>query len=354
MSVPFPTIHRDEAMRLINSSGGDLPTLLNRASALTDAHKGDVVTYARKVYISLIHRLNEKYSCCQEKWPLHEHGLCLLTQAEITNLAQLGKKAGCKEALFTIERLSEAEQSLVANRLAELGFDTFVAYLTAMCRLVFEEFQLIPHPHTYGMNSDDLAAVRPYSGSLTITLRLAEGEKERQHSLERMRYAGEQNAPLTIVLPIGRGEASSERVDALYDLATQQTTYMNIQDVVIQNASREIGREALLDIVRASAVARLVLGGGMNLQARSVMTPEAYELCMMAGVNDWGGVIVENPDLPDLDWTEFDALAEQAKNVGLKLEERHPIHGNILTKRPDLIAPQIYEHIQRIENEAEN
>jgi len=356
MTAQFSTITEEEAMELIEATGGDFPTLLNRASALTDAHKGNVVTYAKKVFFSLIHHLNDNYMCCQEDRFTHEQGLCILTRREIMKLAQYGKKAGCKEALFTTEPLTKEEQALVNNWLADMGYRSFADYLAAMCRLVFDEFQLIPHPNTYGMTADDMAVVRPYSGSLTITLRLAEGDLERNHSMERLQFAGEQNAPVTVVLPIGRGETVEDRVRALFELADLQAKFKHIQEVVVQNSYLEVSREALLDIVRAAAVTRLVMGGDMNLQARSVMTPEAYELCMMAGVNDWGGVIVNNPDLPNVDWTQYESLSEQTRNVGLRLRERNAIHENIFEERPELIAPQIYEHIQQlmIDTEGDN
>ncbi len=337
-----------EAIQWMHASGGQLPTLLNHASALTDRHKGPVVTFARKIFVSLIHRRTTTYTCCQQERSLHQHGLCLLLPAEVEKLASLGQRAGCKEALFTAEQLTPEERMLVNNALAEMGYDTTVAYLSAMCRLVFEQFHLIPHPNTHGMSYDDLAMLRPYAGSLTVTYRLAQGQEEQQHSLERLRNTGQQKAPVTVILPIGQGETVEERVQALFELAGIQDTFGHIQEVVIHNAYVDIDHRTLLDIVRTVAVARLVLGGEMNIQGRSVLTPEAYELCMMAGVNDWGGVIVDNPDLPDVDWHQYDSLRQMASNLGLNLRERLTVHPKYLT--PDYIAPQIYEHARNMVN----
>lgn len=346
MAAQFPTITKEQALMLIQATAGALPLLLNWAGALTDSHKGNIVTYARKVFISPVHHLNANYTCCQEEQPMHKYGLCLLTRKEIMNLAQYGKQAGCKEAVFTSEQMTGEEQALIVNWLTDMGYRSFSDYLAAMCQLVFDEFQLVPNPDTYGMNYQDLATLRPHSGSLTVTLRLVDGVKEHQHSLDRVNYAGQQHAPLTVVLPIGRGESAPDRVQALFDLAQLQAAFGHIQEVVVQNSYLEAGRQALLDTVRTVAIARLVLGGDMNLQARSVLTSEAYELCMIAGVNDWGGVIVDNPHLPNVDWTKFDSLSEQAKNVGLSLCERYPIHANMMAEHPEYIAPKIYEHVR--------
>ena len=45
-----------------------------------------------------------------------------------------------------------------------------------------------------------------------------------------------------------------------------------------------------LEIARTVAVARLLLGGEMNIQVPPNLNPNDHRLLLRAGINDWGGI----------------------------------------------------------------
>src|SRR5204863_1058379 len=76
------------------------------------------------------------------------------------------------------------------------------------------------------------------------------------------------------------------------------------------------------------AVARLVLGAEMNIQAPPNLSPGALERLIEAGINDWGGVSPVTPDHvnPEAPWPHL-ALLERATNAaGKELIERLAIY----------------------------
>ena len=72
------------------------------------------------------------------------------------------------------------------------------------------------------------------------------------------------------------------------------------------------------------AIARLVFGPGMNLQAPPNLTPTAYARLIAAGLNDWGGVSPVTPDHvnPEAPWPEIERLRENTEKAGKVLVER--------------------------------
>src|SRR6185437_307408 len=76
------------------------------------------------------------------------------------------------------------------------------------------------------------------------------------------------------------------------------------------------------------AVARLVLGGAMNIQAPPNLSPGALGSLIAAGINDWGGVSPVTPDHvnPEAPWPELAALDAATAAAGKVLVERLAIY----------------------------
>jgi FO synthase len=76
------------------------------------------------------------------------------------------------------------------------------------------------------------------------------------------------------------------------------------------------------------AVARLVFGPEMNIQAPPNLNPQALAEMVAAGINDWGGVSPVTPDHvnPERPWPALDRLAEQTAAAGKTLVERLAIY----------------------------
>ena len=112
-----------------------------------------------------------------------------------------------------------------------------------------------------------------------------------------MREAGELSIPFTTGILIGIGETREERVDSLFAIHELHETYGHIQEVIIQNFRAKPGTRMAgssepeaLEIARTVAVARLILGGEMNIQVPPNLNPEDHQLLLRAGINDWGGI----------------------------------------------------------------
>jgi hypothetical protein len=72
------------------------------------------------------------------------------------------------------------------------------------------------------------------------------------------------------------------------------------------------------DMVKTIALARLIFGGAMNLQAPPNLMPEGYELYLEAGLNDGGGVSPLTPDFinPEAPWPALQRLEEKSAEAG--------------------------------------
>ena len=91
------------------------------------------------------------------------------------------------------------------------------------------------------------------------------------------------------------GRLLDERVDTLFAIKELQEEYGHIQEVIIQNfrakpdtRMRGHGEPSAVDMAVTIAVARLVLGPEMNIQAPPNLTADAYQFYLASGINDWG------------------------------------------------------------------
>jgi 7,8-didemethyl-8-hydroxy-5-deazariboflavin synthase CofG subunit len=130
---------------------------------------------------------------------------------------------------------------------------------------------------------------------------------------------------------IGIGETTEERVDALFALRELQQRSANLQEVIVQNfrvkpdiRMRAWGEPSALDMLRTIAVARLVLGGDQNIQAPPNLTPDAYQMYLLAGINDWGGIspVTKDHINPERAWPLLQELRQVTADAGFDLRER--------------------------------
>ncbi len=364
-----PALSREEAYRLIHAEGTDLVRLLERASALRDAHHGRTVTYSRKVFIPLTNLCRDKCAYCTFAKLPSDPAARTLTPEEVLAIARAGAAAGCKEALFSLGEKPEELHRLARRQLEALGYASTQEYLVAMCRLVFQETGLIPHVNQGVMSRAEMAELRPWSGSMGLMLenvspRLMEpGQahfgcpgKEPSLRLETMAQAGELCIPFTTGILIGIGETREERVDSLFAIREVHARHGQIQEVIVQNFRRkpdiryrDRDEPSVLEMLRTIAVARLILGGEMSIQAPPNLTPDAYGLYLLAGINDWGGVspVTQDHINPEAAWPKIDELAQVTQDAGFQLRERLTIYPRYLLERPDWVAPRIRAQAQQ-------
>src|SRR5205823_6557531 len=147
--------------------------------------------------------------------------------------------------------------------------------------------------------------------------------------------AGEAAVPFTSGILIGIGETRAERIQSLLALRALDERYGHIQEIIIQNfrAKPETLMAAAPEPDRADhlwtiAVARLIFGPTMNIQAPPNLMPDALEAMIAAGINDWGGVSPVTPDHvnPEAPWPALDLLAKRTSGAGKLLVERLAIY----------------------------
>ncbi|HXU23563.1 MAG TPA: radical SAM protein, partial [Tepidiformaceae bacterium] len=152
------------------SAETDLAALLATASTLRDRGHRNVVSYSRKVFIPLTQLCRDVCHYCTFAHPPRPGQRAYLTPDEVLEIARAGAAAGCKEALFTLGDKPELRYKVAKKELAELGHETTISYLTAMCDLVHRETGLLPHANPGVMTSAEIAALRKVSVSQGIML----------------------------------------------------------------------------------------------------------------------------------------------------------------------------------------
>lgn len=337
---------RDEALGLVDMD--DLSPLLAAASARRDAAHGDLVSYSRKVFIPLTQLCRDVCHYCTFAHPPRKGERAFLTREEVLAIAEAGKKAGCKEALFTLGDKPELRYKIARDELAALGHATTLSYLVEMAEMVFRETGLLPHANPGLLTDEDLVALRRVSVSQGIMLEstserlCAKGgahygspDKLPSARLDTIRRAGEQAVPFTSGILIGIGETRAERIDALLALRELNDLHGHIQEIIVQNFRPKVDTR-MADVEAPThedhlwtiAVTRLIFEPEMNIQAPPNLSPGGLTQIVAAGINDWGGVSPVTPDHvnPEAPWPHVQELAEATKAAGKELTERLAIY----------------------------
>jgi FO synthase len=337
-----------EADALALAECEDLPGLMRVAAELRDVGHGNLVSYSRKVFIPLTQLCRDVCHYCTFAHPPRRGERAYLSREEVLAVARAGAKAGCKEALFTLGDKPELRYRAARDELAALGHDTTLTYLAEMAALVFKETGLLPHLNPGLMTRDDLEALRKVSVSQGIMLESASErlsqkggahfgspDKHPAQRLATIDAAGKAAVPFTSGILIGIGETRRERIEAMLALRDLHEPHGHIQEIIVQNFRAKPGTKMADapdpeqdDHLWTIAIARLVFGATMNLQAPPNLMPEAIEEMIAAGINDWGGVSPVTPDHvnPEAPWPELDLLAERTAKAGKLLVERLAIY----------------------------
>lgn len=348
ISVPAEQVElgitRSDASALIRASGAELLDLLKQASAIRDARTGPVITYSRKVFIPLTNLCRDRCGYCTFAREPSDAKAHTMTPDEVLAVARAGRQAGCKEALFSLGDKPELRYPEYREWLDQRGFRSTIEYLRAMCQLVFEETGLLPHANPGVLSREEMEQLRPVNASMGMMLEsasprlLAPGEahyrcpdKVPKIRLAALENAGELRIPFTTGILLGIGETIEERVDALFAIREAHEKYGHIQEVIVQNFRAKpdtlfAGRPepTSLDVARTAAVARLILGGTVNLQVPPNLSQDAYGFYLFAGINDWGGISPVTRDFinPEMAWPQIAALESVTREAGFQLRER--------------------------------
>jgi FO synthase len=357
----------------------DLDALMDAARAIRDAAFGDVVTFSKKVFIPLTHLCRDACGYCTFAKPPRRGEAAYLSPEQVLAIARAGQAAGCAEALFTLGDKPELKWRNAAEELARLGHPTTLHYLAAMAKLAAET-GLLPHLNPGLMTATDLTMLRPVAASMGIMLEtVAERLSERggphfgapdklpAARLATIAAAGEAKVPFTSGILIGIGETRLERIEALLALRDLHRRYGHLQEVIIQNfRAKPDTRMANApepdtdDLLWTIAVARIVFGGTLTVQAPPNLQEPGYGRLIDAGIDDWGGVSPVTPDHvnPERPWPHLEALAAETAKHGKVLTERLAVHRAYALDserwidpalRPRVLAMSDAEGLRRVE-----
>ena len=321
-----------------------LQELLAAASSLRARGKGNTLTFSKKVFIPLTTLCRDYCGYCTFRKDPGEPGAHFMTPDEVLALAEQGRRAGCKEALFSLGDQPERIFPEAREFLRRQGFARTLDYLAAMCELVLDRIGLLPHANPGVMDRATLERLKDSNASVglmleTVSMRLMRGDLAHAKApdkvpalrLRTMEEAGKLSMAFTTGILIGIGETMEERLDSLFAIRELHEKYGHIQEVIVQNFRAKAGipmarhpEPSLDDMLRTIALARLILGPHMNIQAPPNLSYSDFPRLLEAGINDWGGISPVTKDFinPEAAWPQISKLDAETAARGFTLRER--------------------------------
>ena len=368
----------DEAAVLLAARGSDLDALCEAAGRVRDAGldadgRSGQISYSRKVFIPVTHLCRDRCHYCTfvtvpGKLAREGRGAYMEID-EIVEVARRGAELGCKEALFTLGDRPEDRWPEAAAWLDERGYDSTLDYVRAAAIRVLEETGLLPHLNPGVMSWEEINRLKPVAPSMGMMLETTarrlftdKGEchygspdKDPEVRLRVLTDAGRLSVPFTTGILVGIGENLTERAESIFAIRKSHKAFGHIQEVIVQNfrakadtAMRGVPDAEMSEFLAAVAVARLVLGPGMRIQAPpNLVSADECRALVAAGVDDWGGVSPLTPDHvnPERPWPNLDTLAEITASTGYRLVERIAAQPKYVKASNPWIDPRIGRHV---------
>ncbi|HVU92614.1 MAG TPA: bifunctional FO biosynthesis protein CofGH [Jatrophihabitans sp.] len=339
-----------------------------RDQGLADAGRPGVITYSKKVFIPLTRLCRDRCHYCTFATTPKRVPAPFLSPDEVLAIAAQGAALGCKEALFTLGDRPEDRWPAAREWLDAHGYDSTLAYVRAMAIQVLEKTGLLPHLNPGVMTWSELQRLKPVAPSMgmmleTTSRRLFEDphgahygspDKDPAVRLRVLEDAGRSGIPFTTGILIGIGETPAERVESLFAIRRVARAYGGVQEVIVQNfrakpdtAMAAMPDAELGDLAATVAVARLLLGPRVRIQAPPNLIGDEYRLLIEAGIDDWGGVSPLTPDHvnPERPWPQLDELAARTAENGFELVERLTVYPDYVRAGAPWLDPRVVPHI---------
>ncbi len=369
-----------EAAVLLHARGEQLTELLGyaartRDAGLTAAGRPGVITYSRKVFIPLTRLCRDRCGYCTFVTVPGRlaPGSEFLSPDDVLDIARRGAALGCKEALFTLGDRPEARWRQAREWLNAHGYDDTLSYVRAMAIMVLEETGLLPHLNPGVLTWQDFQRLKPVAPSMGMMLEttatrlfterggphFGSPDKDPAVRLRVLEEAGRSAVPFTTGILIGIGETLAERAASIFAIRGVAREYGGVQEVIVQNfrakpdtKMRAMPDAELDDLAATIAVARLVLGPSIRIQAPPNLIGDEYQLILDAGIDDWGGVSPLTPDHvnPERPWPHIDELAARTADGGFTLRERLTIYPGYI--REPWLDPRLAGHVAALADPA--
>ena len=365
-SVPLSAA---QGYRLIHCTDEEFPALLAAAGELRDRHKGRTVTYSRKLFLPVTNLCRDRCSYCTFRKDPRDPAAWTMTRDDLRQWLARGQVQGCKEALMCLGDKPELVSRVYRTTLADLGHQTTTAYVYEACRIALS-YGILPHTNAGILSYDEMQRLKDVNVSLGLMLEnisprlrqrglahFSAPDKEPAVRVKMIREAGELEIPFTTGILIGIGETREEVVKSLLAIRDIHQQYGHIQEVIIQNfrakpdtRMADAPEPESLEVARTVAVARLLLGGQMNIQAPPNLNPADHRLLLRAGINDWGGISPVTKDYvnPEAAWPHLDTLAQTCREEGFRLCERLAIYQEYIN-RPGFLPPALRPRTEELQ-----
>jgi 7,8-didemethyl-8-hydroxy-5-deazariboflavin synthase CofG subunit len=359
-------LDRADGLALIDGAAHELPAILDAAATLRDRGKGRTVTYSRKVFLPLTNLCRDDCGYCTFKRDPGQPGARTMELEEVLAVCDAGARLGCKEALLSLGDKPEVRFPEHRDWLRHRGYRTTMDYVVAASRAISTETGLLPHANPGLMSERDLLALRDWNVSVglmleTVANRLGGAGGPHEHApdkrparrLRTIETAGRLGIAFTTGILFGIGETRAERVESLLAVRELHDRHGHIQEVIVQNFRTKpripmAGRpEPTLDELRRTlAVARLLLGPDVNVQAPPNLSPGTYPALIASGLNDWGGVSPLTIDYinPEAPWPHLAALEAATAAAGARLRERLAIYPEFI-HRPGFVPEALRRRV---------
>jgi FO synthase len=357
----------DQITALHLAEHAPLDDLLSAATQLRARGKGTTVSFSKKVFIPLTTLCRDYCSYCTFRKDPGQPGAHYMTPEEVLALAEQGQRAGCKEALFSLGDQPERIFPEAREFLRQQGFARTLDYVAAMSELVLEKTGLLPHANPGVMDRAALERLKAFNASAGLMLENVSSRLMRNglpHAnapdkvpalrLRTIQEAGKVSLAFTTGILIGIGETMEERIDSLFAIRALHEKYGHIQEVIIQNfrAKPEIPMAAypepsLNDMLRTIAIARLILGPEMNVQAPPNLSYDDFPRLLDAGINDWGGISPVTKDFinPEAAWPQIARLQAETEARGFVLRERLALYPEFV-KQERFLSSRVRERVK--------
>ncbi|WP_347957198.1 bifunctional FO biosynthesis protein CofGH [Gordonia aichiensis] len=374
------TLNADEIAELLTARGDDLARLCRIASRLRDtglaaADRPGVVTYSRKVFIPVTRLCRDRCHYCTFATVPGRVESPYLPIDEAVAIARRGAELGCREALLTLGDRPEDRWSAAREWLDAAGYSSTLDYVRAVAIRILEETGLLPHINAGVLSWEEIARLKPVSPSMgmmleTTSTRLWEEpggchfgspDKDPAVRLRCLDDAGRSSVPFTTGILIGIGETLTERAESLLALRRTNRRYRGIQEVIVQNfrakpdtAMANAADAELDDLVATVAVARVVLGPAMRIQAPPNLIDDEFDRLLAAGIDDWGGVspLTDDHVNPERPWPNVDDLAERTRESGFQLRERLTVYPEFIGRGDPWLDPRVAGHVAALADDA--
>jgi len=336
------------------------------ARDLRQQGKGKVITYSPKVFLPLTNLCRDRCGYCTFRRDPGDAGAHWMEPDEVLAVARAGEKLGCTEALLSLGDRPEAEFPEARGWLAAHGHARTLDYVAAISEMLFAGTTLLPHTNPGLMSRADMQRLRESNPSLglmlesTSTALFAPGaahdgaiDKLPERRLQTIRVAGELKIPFTTGILVGIGETPQDVVDSLLAIRELHAEYGHIQEVIIQNfvpkpeiPMRAVPPPSVEYFARTIAMARIILGPQMNIQAPPNLSPQQLEMLLDSGINDWGGISPLTVDFinPEKPWPQVAALRAFCERKGFTLRARLPVYPGFAASK-EFFVPRVWQRL---------